>query len=79
MLKKIKKFIQNLLRKKSDHIKKASTYEKDILFGQLQLLKATNIKVGVKIVGFHGIGHIKELKNHPWVVIKYLSKRINPF
>ena len=72
MLNKIKKFLKSLFKRKdSDHIKKSSTYQKDVLLGQLQVLQATDLRVGVKVLGFQGLAHIKEIKNHPWIRIKY--------
>ena len=75
MLNKIKKYLKHIYSlikgEESGHIKKASTYQKDILLGQLQVLQATDLRVGVKVLGHQGLAHIQEIKHHPWIRIKY--------
>ena len=75
MLNKIKKYLKyvySLIKgEELGHIKKSSTYEKDILFGKLQVLQASDLRKGVKVLGFYGLAHIKEIKHYPWIRLKY--------
>lgn len=72
MLNKIYKYFKSLIKREdADHIKKSSTYAKDVLLGKLQVLQATDLRKGVKVLGFYGLAHIKEIKHHPWIRLKY--------
>lgn len=78
MWKKLKKFFKQLFtrkKKKKDHIRKADTYAKDVRLGRLEVLPASDLRLGVRLLGPHGIAHIKEVLTFPWIRVNYLSGR----
>lgn len=78
IFKKIRNYLRSVWGKQTyRHTKKKSKLDKDVILGKLQILQATDIRLGVKIIGPRGIAHIKEILRHPWVRVRYTNNRIS--
>jgi len=64
--------LNNIKKIKGKHfIKKQDSLEKDIVLGVLSLLEIKHVQKGVKVLGPHGIGYIKNIDNFPWITVSY--------